>query len=251
MDSNSEDLNCYIKVRNMPDALRQAPMSADKTHPLEIAHVLFLDLVGYSLLPMDQQRRTLRSLQNAVRKTTDFLRAKANEQLISLPTGDGMALVFFGDPEAAVRCALELAVAVRADSEIKLRMGLHTGPVYRVADINSNLNVSGGGINIAQRVMDCGDAGHILLSNVVAEVLQQLGRWNDHLHDLGETEVKHRIRLHLFSLYRGDVGNPAVPRKLLLSKGKTKLKIHETTQQKPTDGMLGKSVCHFVISRSV
>jgi serine/threonine protein kinase/class 3 adenylate cyclase len=233
----------------MPDALRQVPMSADKTHALEIAHVLFLDLVGYSLLPMDQQRGILRSLQNAVRKTTDFLRAKANEQLISLPTGDGMALVFFGDPEAAARCALELAVAVRADSEIKLRMGLHTGPVYRVADINSNLNVSGGGINIAQRVMDCGDAGHILLSNVVAEVLQQLGRWNDHLHDLGETEVKHGIRLHLFSLYRGDVGNPVVPRKLLPSKGKTKHKIREATQQKPTDGMLGRSVSHYVISR--
>jgi class 3 adenylate cyclase len=180
----------------------------------EMAHVLLMDLVGYSLLSMGQQRQLLSKLQKTVRNAEEFSRARTQNRLLSLPTGDGMALVFFGDPEAPVRCARELSRTLLQDAEIKLRMGVHTGPVYRVADINSNSNVAGGGINVAQRVMDCGDKGHILLSSVVAEVLIQCGTWSDCLHDLGEAEVKHGVRVHLYNLYNQEFGNPAVPNKL-------------------------------------
>ena len=142
-------------------------------HCLEMAHVLFMDIVAYSTLHMDHQESVLGELQEAVRTTAEFARAQADDQLIRLPTGDGMALVFFHDPEAPVRCALELSRILRDHPDIKLRMGIHSGPVYRIADINANRNVAGGGINIAQRVMDCGDAGHILISNAEAEVLGQ------------------------------------------------------------------------------
>lgn len=180
----------------------------------EMAHVLLMDLVGYSLLPMGQQRQLLNKLQETVRNAKEFCRARSQEQLITLPTGDGMALVFFGDPEAPVRCALELSQTLSQNGEIRLRMGLHTGPVYRMADINSNSNVAGGGINIAQRIMDCGDTGHILLSNVIAEVLMQFGTWSDCLHDLGEAVVKHGLRVHLYNLCTQELGNSAVPSKL-------------------------------------
>src|ERR1039458_6654649 len=141
---------------------------------LEMAHVLFMDIVGFSLLPMSEERQMVRDLQQAVLGTAEYARAQRKNQLISLPTGDGMALVFFGDLEAPVRCALELSRTLASGTpRISLRMGVHTGPVYRVADINFNSNVAGGGINIAQRVMDCGDAGHILVSGTVAEVLRQ------------------------------------------------------------------------------
>ncbi len=182
--------------------------------PLEIAHVLFMDIVAYSKLPMDQQRHLLEELQKTVRRTLEFARAKSADKLISLPSGDGMALVFFGDPEAPCRCALEVSQTLRNSPETKLRMGIHTGPVYRVADINANRNVAGGGINIAQRVMDCGDSGHILVSKTVADVLAQVSRWNGSLHDLGEAEVKHGIRVHLFNLYTEAAGNPKLPKKL-------------------------------------
>ena len=136
-------------------------------HSAEMAHVLLMDIVGYSRLPMTRQREVLHRLQAAVQSTRDFVRARQRDQLISLPTGDGMALVFFRDPEAPVRCALDLGRVVRPLPELQLRRGLHTGPVYRVADINSNSNVSGSGINVAQRVMDCGDNGHIDRKSVV------------------------------------------------------------------------------------
>jgi tetratricopeptide (TPR) repeat protein/class 3 adenylate cyclase/TolB-like protein len=182
--------------------------------PLEIAHVLFTDIVAYSMLPMDQQQERLRDLQDAVRQTPEFIRAERDDQLIRLPTGDGMALVFFGDPKAPVQCALELSRELRQHPEIRLRMGIHSGPVYRIADINANRNVAGGGINMAQRVMDCGDAGHILLSKAVADVLSQLSNWRGSLKDLGEAEVKHRVRVHVFNLCTTEIGNPAVPTKL-------------------------------------
>jgi serine/threonine protein kinase len=180
----------------------------------EVAHVLLMDVVGYSLLPMGRQRQLLSRLQDTVRSSKEFGRARTQDRLISLPTGDGMALVFFGDPEAPVRCALDLSRTVAQESEIQLRMGLHTGPVYRLADINSNSNVAGSGINIAQRVLDCGDSGHILLSSVIADVLIQVGTWSDYLHDLGEADVKHGIRVHLYNLYSQEFGNPAIPNKL-------------------------------------
>ncbi len=170
---------------------------AVSTRNLEIAHVLFTDIVAYSRMPMDQQERVIRVLQDTVRRTAEFTKAQASDELIRLPTGDGMALVFFGDAEAPIRCALEVSRALRQQPDIPLRMGIHTGPVYRIADINANRNVAGGGINIAQRVMDCGDAGHILASGAVADVLGQVTTWTDVLHDLGEAEVKHGLRVHI------------------------------------------------------
>jgi class 3 adenylate cyclase len=188
--------------------------SSPTSRTLEMAHVLFMDIVAYSRMPMDQQEESLRHLQDKVRGTSEFTRAQASNQLIRLPTGDGMALVFFDDPEAPVRCAFELGRALRQEASFQLRMGIHTGPVYRVADINANRNVAGGGINIAQRVMDCGDAGHILGSGTVAEVLSQVSTWNTTLHDLGEVEVKHGLRIHVYNLYTDEVGNKETPKKV-------------------------------------
>lgn len=190
------------------------PNTASPELAFEIAHVLFLDVVAYSRLPMEEQAQVLRRLQEMVRQTSAFLRAQKTKSLISLPTGDGMALVFFRDAEAPVRCAVELAQALGTQSGPGVRMGIHTGPVYRVADINANRNVAGGGINLAQRVMDCGDAGHILVSRSVADVLGHLAAWNGALHDLGEVEVKHGVRIHVYNLYTTGVGNPELPQKL-------------------------------------
>src|SRR5579872_6055087 len=191
-----------------------AVADAGSGRTLEMAHVLFTDIVAYSRLPMDEQEEMLRQLQDTVRATAEFVKARASDQLIRLPTGDGMALVFFGDAEAPVRCAMELSRALRQRPEIHLRMGIHSGPVYRVADINANRNVAGGGINIAQRVMDCGDGGHILVSGTVAEMLSQVSTWSAALHDLGETKVKHGLRIHLYNVYTDEVGNPEKPQKL-------------------------------------
>ncbi len=177
--------------------------------------MLFLDIVAYSRLPMEEQEQALRRLQETVSQTKEFERARESRRLISLPTGDGMALVFFQEVEAPLRCAIELSRALHAQPGLELRMGIHSGPVYRVDDINANRNVAGGGINIAQRVMDCGDAGHILVSKSVADTLSHFSAWQGTLHDLGEVEVKHGVRVHLFSFRRDEVGNQELPKKLL------------------------------------
>lgn len=188
-----------------------APDSSSKV--LEMAHVLFLNVVAFSLLPIGQERQVVRDLQKTVLSATEFVRAQKKNQLLSLPTGDGMALVFFGDLEAPVRCAMELSRTLPAALPgIGMRMGVHTGPVYRLADINFNSNVAGGGINIAQRVMNCGDAGHILVSAAVADVLREVGNWNSSLHDLGEVEVKHGKRIRIANLYGQGFGNPSPPK---------------------------------------
>lgn len=194
--------------------------AADETQnfPLEMAYVLFMDIVGYSRMPTDVQQETLRRLQSSVRSGAEFRKAQEQQRLISLPTGDGMALAFFGDPESAVRCAVETTRALRRQEEIPLRMGLHAGPVYRVTDINANQNVAGDGINIAQRVMDCGDAGHILLSKAMADVLRQLSGWRDSLHDLGEASVKHGVKVHVFNLVTEGAGRVELPAKLQSAK---------------------------------
>lgn len=181
---------------------------------LEIAHILFLDLVGYSRLPMDAQREQLTVLNRLLRSTEEFRDADEAGDLLRIPTGDGMALVFFRNAEAPARCALALSRMLRQAPLLELRMGVNTGPVYRVEDINTNQNVAGGGINMAQRVMDCGDAGHILVSRSVAEMLGQLSTWAPLLHDLGECEVKHCVRLRLFNLFTADAGNAARPSRL-------------------------------------
>src|SRR5207253_2700723 len=181
---------------------------------LEIAHVLFIDIVGYSKLRTNEQSTQIEKLREIVRGTEQFRAAEAEGKLLRLPTGDGGALVFRTSPEAPVLCAMEIAQALKSHPELRVRMGIHSGPVNAITDLNEQANIAGAGINIAQRVMDCGDAGHILLSKHIAEDLEQYRQWSPHLHDLGECEVKHGVRVHLFNLYTDDVGNSELPTKL-------------------------------------
>src|SRR5436309_9714055 len=178
---------------------------------LEIAHVLFIDIVGYSKLAVNEQRALIERLNEIVRATDEFQAAETTGRLIKIPTGDGMALVFYHSPEAPVDCALEISRALKNHPELRLRMGVHSGPVSGVIDLNGKANVAGAGINMAQRVMDCGDAGHILVSKRVAQDLEHYPHWRPHLHDLGETEVKHGIRLSIVNLYTEEHGNGDMP----------------------------------------
>jgi TolB-like protein/Flp pilus assembly protein TadD len=180
---------------------------------LEIGHVLFIDLVGYSKLLIEEQKERLRQLTDIVLATSQVAKS-TNEKLVRLPTGDGMALVFRNSSEEPARCAFEIAQALKAHPEVLVRMGIHSGPVSEVSDVNERTNIAGAGINMAQRVMDCGDAGHILLSRRVAEDLEQYRQWQPRLHDLGECEVKHGVKLHLTNLFGDDFGNSAVPARL-------------------------------------
>jgi class 3 adenylate cyclase len=177
-------------------------MTADAPADLkfEIGHVLFMDIVGYSKLLITEQSELLRELTAIVREMEQFRVAEAEGKLVQLPTGDGMALVFRNSAEAPVRCALEIGKALKAHPELQLRMGIHSGPVNEVADVNKRINITGAGINIAQRVMDCGDAGHILLSKHVADDFEQYPQWRLYLHDIGECEVKHGVRVHIVNL---------------------------------------------------
>src|SRR5262245_42506785 len=181
---------------------------------VEIAHVLFTDIVGYSKLPIHQQRTFVERLNEIVRGTDEFQAAEKAGRLITIPTGDGITLVFYHSPEDPVECALEISRALQKHPELRLRMGIHSGPVSGVIDATGKANVAGAGINMAQRVMDCGDAGHILLSKHVAEDLGEYPHWQPHLHELGECEVKHGAHVAVVNLYTGELGNPAVPEKL-------------------------------------
>src|SRR6059058_4411787 len=181
---------------------------------LEIGHLLLIDVVGYSKLLVNEQIELLQELKQVVRSTECFRAAEASGELIRVPTGDGMALVFFHSPEEPARCALEISKALQDHPSIRLRMGVHSGPINRVTDVNEKTNIAGPGINVAQPVMDCGDTGHILLSAHVAEDLCQYRHWQSCLHDLGNCEVKYGLRLHLFNLYKDGLGNPQVPEKL-------------------------------------
>src|SRR5881296_3780002 len=180
---------------------------------LQIGHVLFIDIVGYSKLLITDQSQQLQKLKEIVRGTEQFRLAEAEGKLLRLPTGDGGALVFRNNPEAPVLCAMEISKELKIHPELHVRMGIHSGPVNEVTDLNEQANIAGAGINIAQRVMDCGDAGHILLSKHVAEDLEQYDQWQPYLHDLGECEGKHGERLHVVNLYNNEIGNPAVPGK--------------------------------------
>jgi len=190
------------------------PAEIKKEIELEIAHVLFTDIVGYSKLPIHQQRALVERLGEVVRGTDEFQAAETAGRLITIPTGDGITLVFYHSPEAPVECALEISRALKQHPEVQLRMGIHSGPVSGVIDAVGKANVAGAGINMAQRVMDCGDAGHILLSKHVAEDLEEYPHWQPHLHELGECEVKHGVRVSVVNLYTEELGNPAVPEKL-------------------------------------
>ena len=180
---------------------------------LEIGHVLFIDIVGYSKLLSDDQAEALHELNHLVRETDAFREAEAAGKLVPLPTGDGMALVFTNSVEAPAECALELSQALRRKPSLPVRMGIHSGPVHQVEDVNERNNIAGAGINIAQRVMDCGDAGHILISKRVADDLAQSRRWQPYLHDLGDAEVKHGVVVSIVNLYADVIGNPNPPAK--------------------------------------
>ena len=181
---------------------------------LEIGHVLFIDIVGYSKLLITEQSEQLQTLKEIVRATEQFRIAEVAGKLLRLPTGDGGALVFRTRPDAPVLCALEIGKALKNHPELRVRMGIHSGPVNEISDLNEQANIAGAGINIAQRVMDCGDAGHILLSKRVADDLEQYPRWRAYLHDLGDCEVKHGVRIGLANLYDSEVGNAQLPKKL-------------------------------------
>jgi TolB-like protein/class 3 adenylate cyclase/Tfp pilus assembly protein PilF len=198
-------------------------LEAKRDLHLEIAHVLFMDVVGFSKLLINDQTEILEQLNQLVRETSHFRKAEAAGKLIRLATGDGMALVFSNSAEAPVECALEISKALQSHPQIQLRMGVHSGPINAVSDVNDRLNVTGAGINFAQRVMDCGDAGHILLSRHVAEDLEQYRQWQPCLHDLGECEVKHGVRVSVVNLYTEELGNPELPKKFKPQRGRKKI----------------------------
>src|SRR6059058_4845564 len=181
---------------------------------LEIAHVLFVDIVGYSKLLLNEQSEILDELNEVVRSSEQVRLAQEARALLRLPTGDGVALIFRSSPEAPAQCALEIAQALKNHPKLQLRMGIHSGPVNEVTSADDRANIAGAGINIAQRVMDCGDAGHILLSKRVAQDLESHERWRSYLHDLGEVRVKHDVAVHVVNLYTDDLGEAQVPAKI-------------------------------------
>src|SRR5213595_2429530 len=180
---------------------------------LEIAYVLFIDIVGYSKLSVNEQHAAVEELNQIVRASEQFERAEAASRLLKIPTGDGMALGFYTSPEAPAQCAVEISRGLKEHPRLQLRMGIHSGPVSGVVDVNNRPNLAGAGLNMAQRVMDCGNAGHILLSKHVAEDLEEYDRWRPLLHDFGTCEVKHGMRIFIVSLYADGVGNPQLPKK--------------------------------------
>jgi TolB-like protein/Tfp pilus assembly protein PilF len=189
------------------------PAEIKKEIQLEIAHVLFIDIVGYSKLSINDQNAVVEELNQIVRASEQFQKGEATERLLKIPTGDGMALVFYTSPEAPAQCAVEISRALKEHPRLQLRMGIHSGPVSGVVDVNQRANLAGAGINIAQRAMDCGDAGHILLSKHVAEDLSEYDRWRPLLHELGTCEVKHGVRIDITNLYSDEVGNAQLPKK--------------------------------------
>src|SRR5438128_6714438 len=189
------------------------PAEVKKEIQLEIAHVLFIDIVGYSKFSINEQRAVVDELTKVVRGSDQYQSAESAGRLIKIPTGDGMALVFYTSPEAPAQCAIEFSRAFKDHPRLQLRMGVHSGPVSGVVDVNQRANLAGAGLNIAQRVMSCGDAGHILLSKHVAEDLEEYEQWRPLLHDLGTCEVKHGVRVGVTNLYSDEVGNPQLPKK--------------------------------------
>src|SRR5881392_1012043 len=190
------------------------PVEVKQEIELEIAHVLFIDIVGYSKLSVNEQHARIEELNEIVRLSEQFQNAEAANRILKIPTGDGMALVFYKSPVEPAQCAFEISRALKERPRLQIRMGIHSGPVSGVVDVNERTNVAGPGINIARRVMDCGDAGHILLSHHVAEDLAEYERWRPFLHDIGTFEVKHGAHVSVTNLYSDEVGNAQVPTKL-------------------------------------
>src|SRR5213595_971891 len=200
------------------------PIQIKNEIQLEIAHVLFIDIVGYSKLSISDQHGAIEELKRIVRASEQFQRAEAADRLTRIPTGDGMALAFYTSPEAPVQCA-EISRALKEHPRLQLRMGIHSGPVGGVVDVNDRANLAGAGLNVAQRVMDCGDAGHILLSKHAAEDLEEYQKWRPLLHDLGSCEAKHGVRVSVVNLYDDEFGNAKLPRRFeTLQKRRTRLR---------------------------
>jgi TolB-like protein/serine/threonine protein kinase/Tfp pilus assembly protein PilF len=210
-----KNLRRKLEFKGMPPEVKQEI-------ELEIAHVLLTDIVGYSKLPVDEQRALIERLNKIVRGTDEFKAADGAGRLIKIPTGDGIALVFYSRPEAPLECAVQISRSLKEHPQLQLRMGIHSGPVSGVIDVNERANVAGSGMNVAQRVMDCGDARHILISKHAAEDLEQYGRWRPYLHALGKVEVKHGIELSIFNFYTDEVGNPQLPEKIRRARARRK-----------------------------
>ena len=189
------------------------PAELKKEIELEIAHVLFIDTVGYSKLSVNEQHARIEELNEIVRSSEQFRKAEAANRILKIPTGDGMALVFYKSPEEPAQCAFEISRVLK-ERRLQIRMGIHSGPVGGVVDVTERMNVAGAGINIAQRIMDCGDAGHILVSHHVADDLAEYERWRPFLHDIGTFEVKHGVRVSVTNLYSEEIGNSRLPSKL-------------------------------------
>src|SRR6267143_251209 len=221
------------------------PAEIKKEIELEIGHVLFIDIVGYSKLLIDEQRDYLHTLNEVIKRTDAFRAADAAGKLTRLPTGDGMALVFATTPDAPVSCAIEISNALRSHPELRVRMGIHSGPVSGTTDVNDRSNVAGAGINLAQRVMDCGDAGHILLSKHVADDLEHYPRWQPHLHDLGECEVKHGHKVSLVNFYDVEIGNRSVPGKIRCAKADQAKKFWKIAGAAALLVLLGTSALYY------
>src|ERR1700757_696802 len=200
-------------ISKVPISSRHMPAEVKKEIELEIAHVLFIDIVGYSKRSINDQHAAVEELNEIVRASGQFQKAEAASRLLKIPTGDGMALVFYTSPEAPAQCAVEINRAVKEHPRLQLRMGIHSGPVSGVVDVNERANLAGAGLNMAKRVMDCGDAGHILLSKHVAEDLEEYEKWRAFLHDLGTCEAKHGVRVSVVNLYDDQFGNAKLPRR--------------------------------------
>jgi TolB-like protein/Tfp pilus assembly protein PilF/class 3 adenylate cyclase len=196
----------------------------NKQIELEIAHVLFIDIVGYSKLSINEQRTAVNQLTEVVRRSDQYQKAEAAGRLIKIPTGDGMALVFYTSPEAPAQSAIEISRILKEHPRLQVRMGVHSGPVSGVIDVNGHANLAGAGLNMAQRVMGCGDAGHILVSKRAAEDLGEYEHWRPSLHDLGSCEVKHGVRISVVNLYSDGVGNPQLPKRFQALKRRTRVR---------------------------
>src|SRR6476660_8454217 len=217
---------------------------------LEIAHVLFIDIVGYSKLSINEQRAVVDELTTIVRGSDQYQKAEAADRLIKIPTGDGMALVFYTSQEAPAQCAIEISGALKAHPRLQVRMGVHSGPVSGVIDVNGHANLAGAGLNMAHRVMNCGDAGHILVSKHVAEDLDEYEHWRPLLHDLGECEVKHGGHVSIENLYGDEVGNPQLPKKFqALKKHSARLRWAVTTAALLALSAIGAGIVTFSRNR--
>src|SRR6516162_5711443 len=205
--------NSFVKP-GFPDRTKPMPSEQSFDVKLEIGHVLFIDIVGYSQLLITQQSEQIDTLRKIVRGTAQFRAAEAEGKLLRLPTGDGGALVFRTTPEAPVLCALEIAKELKKYPELRVRMGIHSGPINEITDLNEQASIAGAGINIAQRVMDCGDVGHILLSKHVADDLKHYARWRRYLHEIGECKVKHGEIISLVNFYTEELGNSQRPQNI-------------------------------------